>query len=57
MTLSSVRRFFDEVEVAQVVALLESGYAQKTVAESFGVSRSVVASLMGRYQETGEFSY
>ena len=49
-----VRQFLEEVEVAQAVVLLESGYTQRTVVERFDVSRSVVARLWARYQETDE---
>ena len=45
LTLYGVRRLFEEAEVAQAVALLESRYTQRTVIESFDVSRSVVARL------------
>ena len=48
MTSYGVMRFLEEVEVAQTVALLESGYAQRIVAERFDVSRSVVARLWRR---------
>ena len=51
-----VRRFLEEVEVAQAVALLESGFSQRIVAERFDIPRSVVARLWSRYQETGEFT-
>ena len=47
-----VRRFLEEVEVAQAVPLLEGGYTQRTVAESFDVSKSVER----HFQETGEFT-
>ena len=47
----------EEVEVAQAVALLESGYTQRTVAESFDLSRSRVAWLWRRYQETRSKSF
>ena len=56
MTSYGVRRFLEEVEVAKAVVLLESGYTQRIVAERFDVSRSVVARLWRRYQETGEFT-
>ena len=56
VTSYGVRRFLEEVEVAQAVALLESWYTQRIVAERFDVSRSVVARLWRRYQETGEFT-
>ena len=52
MTSYGVRRFFEAVEVAKAVPLLESGYTQRNVAERFDVSRSVVPG----YQETGEFT-
>ena len=52
VTSYGVRRFLEEVEVA----LLESGYTQRIVAEHFDVSRSVVARLWRHYQETGEFT-
>ena len=41
-----VRRFLEKVEVAQAVALLESGYTQRIVAERFDVSRSVFCQAM-----------
>ena len=56
MTSYGVRRFLEEVEVAQADALLENGYIRRIVAERFDVSRSVVARLWRRYQETDEFS-
>ena len=54
VTSYGVRQFLEEVEVTQAVALLESGYTQRIVAERFDVSRGVVARLWRRYQETGE---
>ena len=54
VTSYGVRRFLEEVEVAQAVAFLESGYTQRIIAERFDVSRSVVARLWRRYQETGD---
>ena len=56
VTSYGVRRFLDEVEVAQAVVLLESGYTQRIVDERFDVSRSVVARLWRRNQETSEFT-
>ena len=56
MTSYGVRRFLEEVEVAQAVALVESGYTQRIVGERFDVSRSVVARLWRLYQETGKFT-
>ena len=43
VTSYGVRRFLEEVEVAQAVALLESGYTQRIVAEHFDVSKSCQA--------------
>ena len=48
--------FLGEEEVAQAVVLLQNGYTQRTVAESFDVSGSVVARLWRRFQETGELT-
>ena len=56
VTSYSVRRFLEEVEVTQAVALLESGYTQRIVAECFDVSRNVVARLWRHYQEMGKFT-
>ena len=56
VTSYGVRRFLEEVEVSQAVALLESGYTQRIVAGNFDVSRSVVARLWRRYQKMGEFT-
>ena len=56
MTSYCVRRFLEEVDVAQAVALLENGSTQTTTAEGFHVSRSVIARLWRRYQENGEYS-
>ena len=56
VTSYGVRRFLEEVEVAQAVALLQSGYTQRMVAEHFDISRSVIARLWRRYQEMSEFT-
>ena len=52
MTSYGVTLFLEEVDVAQAVALLRSGYTQRIVAECFDVSRSVVARLWRCYQES-----
>ena len=53
--LYGLRRFLEEVEVAQAVALLESGHTQKSVAKTCDALRSVFARVWRRYQETAEF--
>ncbi len=50
-----VRRYLNEPEVASAVQMLEDGVTQRTVAERLGVSRSVVARLWIRFQESGRY--
>ena len=40
----------EEVEVTQTISLLENGYNQRTVAESFDVTRNVNDRLWKHYQ-------
>ena len=55
VTSYGVRRFLEEFEFGQAVALLRSGYTQRIVAERFDVSTNVVARLWRGYQ-SGEFT-
>ena len=52
----SPRRFLSVIEVARAVQMLEDGATQRTVAERFGVSRSIIARLWTRFQDTGRYS-
>lgn len=48
-------RHLNENQVAQVIALLESGRSQRYVANRFNVSQSVVSRAWTRYQDTGHY--
>lgn len=50
------RRYLSVPDVTRAVQLLEDGATQRTVAERFGVARSVIARLWTRFQETGLYS-
>lgn len=50
------RRHLPITEVARIIALLEEGFRMRYVAQSVGVSVSVVSRAWSRHQETGEYT-
>ncbi len=50
-----VGRYFNELGMARAVQMLDDGATERTVAERLGVSRSVVARVWIRFQETGKY--
>jgi len=44
-----------EIQSAQIVALLEAGLSQNTVAIRMGTNRSTISCVFSRYQETDSY--
>ncbi|KAI4900535.1 hypothetical protein NFI96_006831 [Prochilodus magdalenae] len=56
VTTSTMVRYLDPTEVAQVVQLLKDGTSICTIATRFAVSPSTVLRVRWRFQETGSYS-
>ncbi|KAG1670899.1 hypothetical protein GQR58_016621 [Nymphon striatum] len=50
------RRHLSEPEVARALGMLEAGLGQRRVAQTMGVSHSVISRVNQRHQETGLYS-